>query len=198
MVACDKDDADCNFHWDYPLPTEQLSKKYSKKLTEKQAEAWEFFVGASEVAVSVALEPVDWLLTYDDYQRNGFNPWMLAGLLPFIPGSAGRHADDIVETGYDSFRQLKKALGSPGEGMNWHHIVEQSQIKKSGFSPQQIHNADNVLAVDKATHSKISGFYSSIRPFTDGLKVRDWLSGQSFEAQYNFGIQVLKDFGVLP
>jgi len=89
-------------------------------------------------------------------------------------------------------------LGSPGEGNAWHHIVEQSQIKKSGFAPTQIHNTNNLIAVDKATHAKISGYYNtSTFQFTNCLKVRDWLAGQSFEAQYEFGLKVLRDFGVI-
>ncbi|MDD5928543.1 MAG: hypothetical protein PUC37_01945 [Spirochaetales bacterium] len=100
--------------------------------------------------------------------------------------------------GYSSFGKLKKALGSAGDGKQWHHIVEQSQIKKSNFSPTQIHNTDNIIAIDAATHAKISGYYStkSFR-FTNGLSVRDWLVGKSFEEQYNFGLEVLKQYGVI-
>ena len=65
--------------------------------------------------------------------------------------------------GFDNFRQLKKAIDGAGSNMEWYHIVEQSHIKKTGFSPQQINSIDNVLAVDKTVHRKIiSGFYSSI------------------------------------
>ena len=100
--------------------------------------------------------------------------------------------------GFDSFRKLKKALGSAGEGRHWHHIVEQSQIKKSGFSANMIHNTDNIISVDAATHAKITGYYSSTQyRFTNGLSIRDWLTGQSFETQYEFGIKTLKDFGVI-
>ena len=60
-----------------------------------------------------------------------------------------------------------------------------------------IQNTNNVIAVDAATHAKISGYYSSIKPFTGGLRVRDWLAGQSYETQYQFGIDVLKMYGVL-
>jgi hypothetical protein len=100
--------------------------------------------------------------------------------------------------GFKTFNEAKKALGSPGEGNAWHHIVEQSQIKKSGFDPTQIHNTNNLIAVDKATHAKISGYYNTKSfDFTGGLSVRDWLAGQSFEAQYEFGLNVLKKFGVI-
>ncbi|KJR46899.1 Guanosine polyphosphate pyrophosphohydrolase/synthetase [Desulfosporosinus sp. I2] len=103
-----------------------------------------------------------------------------------------------VDKGFNSFNALKKELGSAGEGKAWHHIVEQNQIRKSGFSPQQIHNTNNVIAVDSATHAKISGYYNSIRPDISGnMRVRDWLAGQSYEYQYEFGIDVLKQFGVI-
>lgn len=100
--------------------------------------------------------------------------------------------------GYSSFSQLKNAVGSPGEGKHWHHIVEQSQIEKSGFSPEQVHNTSNIIAVDKATHAQISGYYNTKTfDFTNGLSVRDWLAGKSFEEQYEFGLNVLRMFGVI-
>lgn len=101
--------------------------------------------------------------------------------------------------GYSSFRAFKAAQGSAGTGMEWHHIVEQSQIAKSGFAPEDIHNTRNLIRVDAAIHRKISGYYQTTTfDFTNGLSVRDWLAGQSFEMQYQFGLSVLERFGVLP
>ncbi len=103
-----------------------------------------------------------------------------------------------VNQGYDSFDKLKKAIGSAGDGNHWHHIVEQSQIQKSGFAEQLIHNTSNIIAVDAATHAKITGFYNTKTfEFTDGLSVRDWLAGRSYEYQYVFGLEVLRQFGVI-
>jgi RHS repeat-associated protein len=104
-------------------------------------------------------------------------------------GSAGK--------GFNTFNDAKKFLGSPGEGKQWHHIVEQSQINKSGFSSTQIQNTNNLIAVDSATHAKISGYYSSKQAFTGGKTVRDWLAGQSYGKQFEFGMQKLRDFGVI-
>ncbi len=44
-------------------------------------------------------------------------------------------------------------------------------------------------------HAKISGYYSSIpiSGFTNGLTVRQWLSGQSFQLQFDFGLNLLKN-----
>lgn len=98
----------------------------------------------------------------------------------------------------NSFKDLKAELGLSGEGNAWHHIVEQSQIGKSGFSAQQIHNTSNIIAVDAATHAKITGYYNTTTiDFTGGLSVRDWLAGQSYEYQFEFGLDVLRQFGVI-
>ena len=79
-------------------------------------------------------------------------------------------------------------------GIAYYHIVEQSQISKSGFSPQMIQNTNNIISISKTTHRAISGYYSSVQPFTNGMIVRNWLAGQSFNAQYEFGINVIKMF----
>jgi hypothetical protein len=101
--------------------------------------------------------------------------------------------------GFSTFRQLKKAVGSPGDGNVWHHIVEQCQIDKSGFDPKLIQNTDNVLAVDKATHAQISGYYNSIdREISSNMRIREFLKGQPFDVQRQFGETVLKRFGVRP
>ena len=96
--------------------------------------------------------------------------------------------------GFSTFRELKKFLGSAGANNDWHHIVEQSQIEKSGFSPQQIHNTNNIVPVNRSIHSKISGYYSSKQEFTGKLIVREWLAGQSYKAQYEFGIKIFNEY----
>lgn len=102
------------------------------------------------------------------------------------PGAS--HADGA------SVSSLKRALGPAGEGRQWHHVVEQSQVGK--FGSQAIHNADNVVSIPTDIHRQISGFYSSKPDFAGGQTVRQWLSGQSFEQQRAFGEQVLRRFGV--
>ena len=102
-----------------------------------------------------------------------------------------------VNKGYSSFQKLKRAIGSAGKGNDWHHIVEQCQIRKSGFDVQMIQNEKNVIAISKKVHRKISGYYSSIPKdgSTGGLTVRNFLSGKSYQFQYEYGIKILKMFG---
>ena len=104
----------------------------------------------------------------------------------------------VPDKGFNSFKDLKEYLGSPGKGNAWHHIVEQSQIKKSGFSSTKVNNVKNIISIPhgKGTvHAKISGFYSSKPDFTNGLTVRQWLSTKSFDEQFNYGMKILKKYG---
>jgi len=80
----------------------------------------------------------------------------------------------------------------------WHHIVEQTRSNVRQFGDFALHNTQNLMVLPHgkgSIHAQISGFYSSKQPSTNGLTVRKWLSTQSYEAQYQFGIQKLKDFG---
>ncbi len=102
---------------------------------------------------------------------------------------------DAAQQGYDTFSQLKENLPKPAPGNQYHHIVEQSQITKSGFDPKMIHNVNNITEISKDLHYKISGYYSSIQDnINSTMRVRDYLTGQSFDSQYEFGIKVIKMF----
>jgi len=98
--------------------------------------------------------------------------------------------DETSPQGFRSFSAAKRALPDPGDGNVYDHIVEQSQIGRSGFAPEDIHNIDNLDPVPAWVNQLKANYYSSIRDFTDGVTVRDWLTGQSFEAQRNFGLDV--------
>ena len=96
--------------------------------------------------------------------------------------------------GYDSWSKMKRDIGSAGDGNEWHHIVEQSQIDKSGFSSKMVNNPDNVVPIPREVHQKITGYYNSKPEFTNGLTYREWLAGQSYETQYECGLEILEKF----
>ena len=59
-------------------------------------------------------------------------------------------------------------------------------------------HTSNVIAVDAQTHAKITGYYNTTTyRLTEGLSVRNWLAGQPFEVQLDFGTQVLRSYGVI-
>lgn len=111
--------------------------------------------------------------------------------------SAGKNADEIVNvTKFKNFRALKASLGDPGANKQWHHIVEQCQVKstRSGFNVGDINNVTNIKATPNDVHKKICAYYSSKQEFTNGRTVRDWLNGQSYEKQFEFGLEKWEDF----
>jgi RHS repeat-associated protein len=102
--------------------------------------------------------------------------------------------------GFDSSRQLRSAM-APGAGEQIHHIVEQTPGNLAAFGAQAIHNTANAVPVAASTHigkGSISAYYSGIdRNFSETMIVRKWLSGQSYDDQYQFGLDTLRRFGVL-
>jgi hypothetical protein len=98
---------------------------------------------------------------------------------------------------YSSFKSFKRAMGPAGPGKEWHHIVEQTDGSVGRFGPKAIHNTENLIPVEAAIHQQISALYSSIRTYSQGKTVRAWLSSQPFASQREFGLKVLRDYGVI-
>ncbi|MEO1610662.1 MAG: hypothetical protein AAFR90_15325, partial [Pseudomonadota bacterium] len=98
--------------------------------------------------------------------------------------------------GFTSFSAFKRTYGDAGPGQAWHHIVEQHSVAR--FGAEAIHNPANLIKLPHGSgtiHNQISGFYSSKQPFTGGKTVRQWISEKSYQEQFEFGIQTIKDFG---
>jgi RHS repeat-associated protein len=115
---------------------------------------------------------------------------------PTSDSSSNSSSSSAVGTGYSTFSAFKSANGSAGDGYHWHHLVEQCQSKtsRSGFSSYDINNTNNIYAVKDSVHSNISRFYSSKQDITDNMVFRDWLTGQSFEEQHQWGVIIFEHF----
>jgi hypothetical protein len=96
-----------------------------------------------------------------------------------------------IGIGFKSFGSFKRVFGPAGEGKEWHHIVEQTGRNVEKFGEEQIHNTQNLMSVSKEVNQKINAYYSSKDYFTNGQTVRQWISEQSFQKQYEFGKQIL-------
>jgi hypothetical protein len=112
-------------------------------------------------------------------------------------GSPGQSRGKVLPNGHrawGSFSGFKSAMGSAGPGKEWHHIVEQTPGNVKRFGGEALHNTENVVRLGEAVHTKISSIYSTIRVDITGsttLTVRQWLSGQSYEAQFEFGLRAM-------
>ena len=140
----------------------------------------------------------DDLFTHPDGGYSGSSDAISTDYPTGQPAGGSGNSAQAAGKGFSSFDALKNYLGPAGTGKHWHHIVEKCQIQKSGFSSEQVNNTSNVIAVDSQTHAKITGYYNTTSfRFTDGLNVRNWLAGQPFEVQFDFGINILRNFGVI-
>jgi hypothetical protein len=101
-------------------------------------------------------------------------------------------ATTLFRRSFRSFDQLKTHLGRAPEEMAWHHIVEQSQIPQ--FGAERIHSVDNIVAIPRRVNIELNALYGSKTRYSEGKLVRDWLKTQSFEDQYEFGMQQLKEY----
>ncbi|WP_158502267.1 hypothetical protein [Vitiosangium sp. GDMCC 1.1324] len=104
---------------------------------------------------------------------------------------------------WGSYGGYRSAMGPAGKGKDWHHIVEQTPGNAKRFGGEALHNTENVTALDKALHTRISAFYSSKYLRVTGsrtLTVRQWLSTQSYEAQRELGLLAIRNIqnGIWP
>ena len=90
------------------------------------------------------------------------------------------------------FSGLKLRNEKYEEGNQWHHIVGQHEYNLRKFGAESIHNTNNLVEIPKELHHKINGHYNSTRFGTQGLAVRDWLKAQSFEAQHEYGKDIIR------
>ncbi len=116
-------------------------------------------------------------------------------LAPHVVAMAGM----LLPNGHRAWRShsgIARALGSPGKGNQWHHIVEQTPGNVKRFGPEALHNTENVAPLEEGLHKDVSAFYSSIREGVTGsdtLTVRKWLGTQSYEAQRQFGLKAIEN-----
>ena len=107
------------------------------------------------------------------------------------PPTPRRPEHPLVE--FRSNSELKRYLGPAGEGRSWHHIVEQRLADNGRFPTEWIHSTDNVINVPDILHQCINAEMSKIKPDSGGLTVRQWLEPQSFEFQYDYGLELIEE-----
>lgn len=127
--------------------------------------------------------------------------WQVLGAAGKVNNAVNYIGAKTVGQGFNFFSAFKRAFGTAGPDQAWHRFVEQTPGNIAKFGNQTVHNTGNLMKLPHGAgtiHAKVSGHYSSILPFTNGQTVRKWLSTQSFQAQYDYGIQTLKNFSWTP
>jgi hypothetical protein len=153
-------------------------------------------LGASRVGLNLAaVEHVSAVAVVEGNLVITLAPTAVAMAAQSQEGGATARINVVAFKSWGSFSGLKSALGSAGQGKNWHHIVEQTKGNVQRFGPHAIHNTENVIPLEQSLHTRVSAFYSSIRERITGstsLTVRQWLNTQSYESQRQFGLKAIE------
>lgn len=117
----------------------------------------------------------------------GASPWVTA-YMPLI-----RAAQDPPK----SLSELQDAVANPGWGYDIHHIVEQSAARRDGYGEDEINARHNLVRIPTVKHWEINSWYSSRSDMFGGRTPREYLSDKSWQERYEFGLDQLKEKGVL-
>jgi hypothetical protein len=110
--------------------------------------------------------------------------------------------DDVSFSSFDAFRKVTPAelivrrYPMTEFGSEYHHIVEKGGDNAVNFSQEQLQSTRNIIPLPGPLHDLVSAEYS--KEYDDsGKTVREWLSGQSFEDQWNEGVKILRSLGIV-
>ena len=107
-------------------------------------------------------------------------------------------------SGYDDFVKGQTSLttkwfGPAGDGSQYHHLVTQGGANEDNLIiPQsQLQNTDNIIILPTLVHEMISDEY--LRPAPDGsnMTLYQWLQTQPYEVQREYGLEILRELGIL-
>jgi hypothetical protein len=97
---------------------------------------------------------------------------------------------------YEPEELLEKRFGRAGDGQQYHHIVEEA-INDGAIPASQLQSTDNIIRIPTLLHEEISAIYSRSAPTAPNMTLRQWLKGQSYQAQYDYGLSVMRNLGIL-
>lgn len=110
-----------------------------------------------------------------------------------------------TRNGYNTFRTFKRHHVTGKEKTHdWHHIIEQSNIKRKGYDPKTIHNKNNLIQIPRKIHQQcINRLMASKDVRIQGLTtgpyntLRDTINRMNtWEKQHAAGILLLQYCGV--
>jgi hypothetical protein len=106
-----------------------------------------------------------------------------------------------IHSYFDPPKALEDLRQNIGLGYDGHHIVERWS-SKDGIPEAWIESPANVVRIPKLKHWEINSWLDTSNPsFTNDkgeeMSPREYMKGKNWEERYEFGLKVLRDFGVL-
>jgi len=129
-----------------------------------------------------------------DFVKNG--PYSLDELRVSQDNVSFPSFDDFKKISDDDGDAIVRRYPITGSGNDYHHIVEQGGDNSNNFTPEQLQSTKNIIPLPGPIHDLVSAHYSSEYD-ASGKTVRDWLSGQSFDQQYQYGMETLHKLGIV-
>jgi hypothetical protein len=106
-----------------------------------------------------------------------------------------------IKSYFDPPKTLEELRQNGKPGYDDHHIVERWS-KKDGIPESQIESPDNIVPIPTLKHWQINSWLG--RPNSaykndqgEVISPREYMKGKSWKERYEFGLKVLRDFGVL-
>jgi hypothetical protein len=96
-----------------------------------------------------------------------------------------------------SLEELQQAVSTPAPGYDIHHIVEQTQAERDGFTREVIDSPDNLVRIPRLKHQEINAWYQEKNRNFGGMPPREYLSGRNWDVRRSVGLDALRDSGVL-
>lgn len=105
--------------------------------------------------------------------------------------------DDETFSSFWEFKKtdLDKRFGPAGDGLEYHHIVEQSS--NGDIPARELQSTQNIVLIPRLLHEEISAQYSRSSYELNGSSLRASLNGASFDDRRNAGLQVMREIGIL-
>jgi hypothetical protein len=149
--------------------------------------------------------------------RAGWKPLLRVGIRVGIEGTIGGPVGDFllaaeaaywaykaypyIKSYFDPPKTLEELRQNEKPGYDDHHIVERWS-KNDGIPESKIESPDNIVPIPKLKHWEINKWLDTpneeLKDDNEvALTPRQFLKGKSWEERYNFGLKVLRDFGVL-
>jgi len=96
-----------------------------------------------------------------------------------------------------TYEEMRDAARNPPQnGYEDHHIVEKGP-QNDDLPQAQLEEPDNILRIPEYKHREITRYYQTEDPDLDGLTPRQYLRGKPFGERFQFGLGVIRRFGVL-
>jgi len=93
--------------------------------------------------------------------------------------------------------ELRQSVSTPALGYDIHHIVEQTQAEREGFTREQIDSPENLTRIPTMRHWEINAWYQRENRDFGGQTPREYLSGRSWEVRKAVGLEALRIHEVL-